>query len=127
MPTKKEKLVTPLNSVDSMPLNSQESLVTNDPKTTKPAPSKRKTSQTKPANEAKAISEAIETTASSDSIEIISKKQRKETHSKEKYYVRNDLLKKLKALTKSNGKSFKTSFINDAIEKSLNELEASNK
>ncbi len=59
-----------------------------------------------------------------DKRDRISKKQRKESYSKEKLYIRNDLLKRIKALSKSNGKSFKTSFINDALEKSLNELEA---
>jgi predicted DNA-binding protein len=56
------------------------------------------------------------------------KKQRKETHTKEKFYIRNDLLERLKALTKGKGKkSIKTTFINDALEKSLNELEITKK
>ncbi len=67
---------------------------------------------------------AVSSTQSKDKRDKISKKQRKESYSKEKLYIRNDLLKRIKALSKSNGKSFKTSFINDALEKSLNELEA---
>lgn len=54
----------------------------------------------------------------------LNKKLRKETHTKEKFYIRNDLLDKLKVLIKINGKSFKTNLINDALEQSLKDLEA---
>ncbi|MBP1996373.1 hypothetical protein [Paenibacillus eucommiae] len=55
--------------------------------------------------------------------EKIDKKQRKETHTKHPFFIRNDLLERLDSLSKLKGKGFKTNLINYALEKSLDELE----
>jgi hypothetical protein len=142
---KKVRLVSSEDTVDTTPLAPQELSETKTEKSVRP---KRKPVQPKEIMESKAI-ETIETTEQIEATEPlikvvaaeldmtptqeaktpvlqgeINKKLRKETHTKEKFYIRNDLLETIKALTKIKGKSFKTNFINDALEKSLNELEA---
>lgn len=131
MPTRKKEIIaSSLDATETTSPDSQELLKT---KPVRPSRPKRNPAQPKVTKETSATVEPIEPTETIESLAIevtetlpvtINKKQRKETHTKEKFYIRNDLLERLKALTKGKGKkSFKTTFINDALEKSLNELE----
>jgi hypothetical protein len=56
----------------------------------------------------------------------INKKLRNETHTKEQFFIRNDLLERLEALVLTQSKGFKTVFINYALGKALDELEKAN-
>jgi len=55
----------------------------------------------------------------------LDKKQRKESYTKTEFYIRNDLLARVKAMVQQNGKGAKTNLINYALEEALNALEKS--
>ncbi|WP_261381332.1 hypothetical protein [Paenibacillus cremeus] len=53
----------------------------------------------------------------------LKKKQRSETHDKERVYLRKDLKERLDALSLNRSKGFKTLILNYGLEKALDELE----
>ncbi|MBW7455989.1 hypothetical protein ACFOLF_02065 [Paenibacillus sepulcri] len=55
----------------------------------------------------------------------LDKKLRKETHSKAEFYIRKDLLERVKTISQEKGKGFKTNLINYALEQALDGLEGS--
>lgn len=55
--------------------------------------------------------------------EKFDKKLRKDTHTKERFFIRNDLNERLEVLALTQAKGFKTQLINYALEKALDEVE----
>ncbi|MDQ1911490.1 hypothetical protein RAC89_13700 [Paenibacillus sp. GD4] len=54
----------------------------------------------------------------------LKKKERSETHDKDRVYIRKDLKARLDAVAEGRGKGFKTLLLNYGLEKALEELES---
>lgn len=57
-------------------------------------------------------------------LDFKNKKTIDQTHTRQTYLVRNELIKRMNKLSKSQGKGFKTKVVNHALEMVLDELEA---
>lgn len=59
-----------------------------------------------------------------ESFDVLNKKKKniEETHSRQTYLIRNELIEEIEELAKKRDKGFKTAFINHAIKRLLMEL-----
>ncbi|GMX65768.1 hypothetical protein Elgi_50390 [Paenibacillus elgii] len=74
-----------------------------------------KTAETDTAEDAAPVLQLLETR--------LKKKERSETHDKDRVFIRKDLKLRLDALAENRGKGFKTLLLNYGLEKALDELE----